>query len=268
MSGHPGQGLAVVTGASSGIGEVYADRLAKRGYDLLLVARNVERLGALRDKLAGDTHRRVDIMVADLCVRDDLLRLEQRLLTDPTITLLVNNAGLLVNGPLAEADPNEIQSTLEVNVIALTRLSAAAADNFTAQKRGGIINLSSAMALTDTPGAAVYGAAKAYVLNLTLSLDLELRPHGVQVQAVLPGYTRTPMIGNGARLPDKNVMEVSDLVDAALAGFDQDEVVTIPSLPDLARLEDWKAARVALRPFLSLNQSAARYGIRAVDPPI
>ena len=117
------------------------------------------------------------------------------------------------------------------------------------------------MAFIDTPNTAAYGASKAYVLNFTLSLDLEFKPQGVQVQAVLPGYTKTPMIGGGAHLPAEIVMDVDELVDAALVGFDRGELVTIPSLPDPADYAAWFAARQALQPNLSRDHAAARYGV-------
>jgi len=117
------------------------------------------------------------------------------------------------------------------------------------------------MAFIDAPPAAAYAASKAYVLNLTLSLDLDLKPKGVRVQAVLPGYTRTPMIAAQSDIPDSYVMDVEDMVDAALAGFDQGELVTIPSLRDAGLYEAYANARVALRSQLSLDTSAPRYGV-------
>lgn len=251
-------GTALITGASSGIGEVYAERLARRGFDLLLVARDETRLNALAQRLST-TGRKIETLSADLAVTADLEQVEARLRDDAAISLLVNNAGLLANGPLVEAAPAPLEAVLAVNVVALTRLAAAAAAGFTARKRGAIINIGSAMAFIDTPNTAVYGASKAYVLNFTLSLDLELAPQGVQVQAVLPGYTRTPMIGGGAGLPDEAVMDVDALVDAALVGFDAGELVTIPSLESHAAYETWASTRTALQPFLSLSRPAARY---------
>jgi short-subunit dehydrogenase len=153
---------------------------------------------------------------------------------------------------------------LDVNVTALTRLAGAAASSFAKQGRGIIVNLSSVLALLDTPNTAAYGGTKAYVLSFTHSLDLELSPLGVQVQAVLPGYTRTPMIGNGDGIPPELVMEVEDLVDAALAGMDRKELVTIPSQHgdnDYARLLE---ARGTLLTGLVGNRPAPRYGITSV----
>lgn len=256
-------GTALITGASSGIGEVYAERLARRGHDLLLVARNTDRLQALAARLTAETGRKVETLSADLSIAADVRAVEARLRDDAAITVLVNNAGLLANGPLAEADVPALESMLAVNVVALTSLAAAAAAGFAARGWGAIINVASAMAFIDTPSTAAYGASKAYVVNLTLSLDLELAAKGIQVQVVLPGYTRTPMIGGGAGLPDHLVMDVGDLVDAGLAGFDAGELVTIPSLEAVADYEAWFAAREALVPNLSLSRPANRYGISA-----
>ncbi len=257
-------GTALITGASSGIGEVYADRLARRGYDLLLVARNSERLAALAARLSAETGRQVETLSADLAEAASLPQLERRLRDDAAITLLVNNAGLAVNGPLAEAPPDAVDAMLGVNVVALTRLAAAAAAGFTDRGKGAIVNIASVMALIDTARSAAYGASKGYVLNLTLSLDLELSPQGIQVQAVLPGLTRTPMINGGAGLPDEMVMSVDDLVDAALVGFDRRELVTIPSLEAVSDYEALAAQRAALRPFLSLaapRRATARFRV-------
>jgi short-subunit dehydrogenase len=256
-------GTALITGASSGIGAVYADRLAQRGYDLLLVARNAGRLTALAAEVTTRHNVRVETISADLANVADLDRVEQRLRSDAAITLLVNNAGLMSGGPLSAAKGEDLDSMLQVNVVALTRLSAAAAASFSPRGHGAIINIGSAMAYFDTASTAAYGASKAYVLNFSLSLDVELKEKGVKVQAVLPGYTRTPMIGNAENLPDSIVMNVEDLVDAALAGFDAGELVTIPSLADPADFANWENARASLRPNLSLNSPAPRYGVAA-----
>ena len=257
MAAHPG--TALVTGASSGIGEIYADRLARRGYDLILVGRNAEKLEALATSLSAARGIKVEPIVADLGDAAGLARVEQPLETDASITLLVNSAGLVSGGPLSAGNVDDLTSMLTVNVVALTRLASVAAKAFAARQAGAIVNLASAMAFIDNPSAAAYAASKAYVLNLSLSLDLDLKPKGVQVQAVLPGYTRTPMIGGGAGLPDEFVMDVDALVDAALAGLDAGELVTIPSLESQAAYDTWAEKRTALQPYLSLSKPASRY---------
>lgn len=257
MAAHPG--IALVTGASSGIGEIYADRLARRGYDLVLVGRNADKLQELAASLTTTHGSKVERIVADLGEPGGLARVERRLETDPAITLLINSAGLIGGGPLSAGQLDDLTSMLNINVVALTRLAAVAAKTFAARGNGAIVNLASAMAFIDTPAAAAYAASKAYVLNLTLSLDLDVKPRGVQVQAVLPGYTRTPMISDGAGLPAEIVMDADAMVDAALAGFDAGELVTIPSLEQVSAYDDWAERRVALRPHISLSQPAARY---------
>lgn len=256
-------GTALITGASTGIGAVYADRLARRGYDLVLVARDETRLAALAERLRRETGRKVEWVGADLTAKADLARVEQRLRDDTNLTLLVNNAGMSVSGSLLVGDIDRYQAMIELNVIAPTRLAAAAARNFVTRKTGAIVNIASVLALAPEMFNGSYSGTKAYVLNLSLSLQKELAPSGVKVQAVLPGATRTEIwaragVDVGGFPPDM-VMEVDDMVDAALAGFDQGEAVTIPSLPDTADFERYTAARLALGPNLSRNQPAERY---------
>lgn len=254
---------ALITGASSGIGATYAERLARRGHDLLLVARDAQRLQALAERLGGEHGVAVEVLPADLTQKADVLEVERRLREDASIGLLVNNAGVAMNGRLADADPEQAEAMIQLNVVALTRLAAAAAANFSAAGRGGIINLGSVVALAPEMFNAVYSATKAYVLSLTQTLAGELRESGVQLQAVLPGVTRTEIWErsgtDASALPPSMIMEVGEMVDAALAGFDRGELVTIPSLPDAADWDAFVAARAMLGPNLSRNQAAARY---------
>jgi short-subunit dehydrogenase len=256
-------GTALITGASTGIGAVYADRLARRGYDLVLVARDEARLSALAERLHSETGRKVEWLKADLTVKADLAQVEQRLRDDKSLTLLVNNAGMSVSGTLVEGDIDRFQTMLELNVIAPTRLAAAAARNFVTRKTGAIVNIASVLALAPELFNGSYSGTKAYVLNLSISLQKELEAAGVRVQAVLPGATRTEIWARAGvdvgGFPPEMVMEVDDMVDAALAGFDQGELVTIPSLPDQADFERYTAARLALGPNLSRNAPAERY---------
>ena len=254
-------GTALVTGASSGIGEVYADRLARRGYDLILVGRSAEKLAGLAAELNGKTGRHVERIVADLGSPADLARVEQRLAADAAITLLINSAGLIGGGPPSAGNVDAVSEMLAVNVTALTRLTTVAAKAFADRGGGAIVNLASAMAFIDTPVAAAYAASKAYVLNLTLALDLDLKPKGVRVQAVLPGYTRTAMIAGRSDIPDSYIMDTEAMVDAALAGYDAGELVTIPSLRDPELYEAWARSRTALLGQLSLDTPAPRYGV-------
>ena len=256
-------GTALVTGASSGIGKVYADRLAHRGYDLILVARDKERLDTLAAQLKAAAGVKVEVVRADLTAKTDLLRVEQRLRDDASITLLVNNAGLGGNGSLAAADPDGIEKIIQLNVLAVARLAAAAAHAFAARKKGTIVNLGSVLGLAPEIFPGVYAATKAFVLTLTQGLHAELGASGVKLHAVLPGATRTEIWERSGKdvesLPAEMLMEVDEMVDAALAGFDAGELVTIPSLPDAADWQALEAARQKLGPNLSRNTAATRY---------
>ncbi|CDG85598.1 SDR family NAD(P)-dependent oxidoreductase [Janthinobacterium agaricidamnosum] len=257
------QGTALITGASTGIGAVYADRLAHRGYDLILVARSLDKLDALAATLAAKTGRKIRTVKADLSDHADLRAVEHILREDASITALVNNAGLGATASLIDSSVADLDNLINVNVFALTRLTRAVAPGLVARGTGTIINISSIAALAPDLLNGTYGGAKAYVLALTQSLHHELGSKGVQVQAVLPGATGT-RFWDIAGFPASNfpagmLMTPENLVDSALAALDQGEVVTIPSLPDV---EDWnrmETARLALRPNLSRTNPAARY---------
>jgi short-subunit dehydrogenase len=258
------QGTALITGASAGIGATYADRLAGRGYNLILVARDATRLAALATKLRPHGVV-VDILQADLATASGRAIVEDRLASDPSINMLVNNAGIALPGTLVESDPDRLEAMISLNVIAATRLAGAAARAFAARNRGAIINIASVLALAPERFNGAYSGTKAYLLNLTLSMHQELAGAGVTVQAVLPGATRTEIwasVGiDTANLPPESLMEVGEMVDAALAGFDAGELVTIPSLPDKADFDAYTQARFALAPNLSRNHAAPRYRV-------
>ncbi|TEA62409.1 SDR family oxidoreductase [Pseudomonas sp. CH235] len=263
MNSPKSQGTALVTGASSGIGAVYAERLAARGFDLLLVARDQERLESAASKLRDAHGVQVEVLKADLTQKDEVLKLEQRLRSDSSISLLVNNAGVAVNGLLANADPDELEKLIQLNVTTLTRLAAAAASAFTRAGRGTIINIASVVALFPERFNATYSASKAYVMSLTQTLNAELEGTGVKVQAVLPGVTRTEIWErsgfDASGIPAEMVMEAGEMVDAALSGLDQGELVTIPSLPDAGEWQAFVAARHVMAPNLSHSSAASRY---------
>jgi len=266
MSNTTSKGAALITGASSGIGAVYADRLAKRGYDLILAARDVGRLEALAERLRDAAGVKVDVVQADLTDRADLKVLETRLRTDPAIVLLVNNAGAALAGGFADADPDKLENLIQLNITAVTRLAHAAAAGFAPRGSGTVINIGSVVGLAPEMFAgSAYGATKAFVLYLTQTLNTELAPRGLTFQAVLPGATRTEIwdrSGMGLHnVPSEILMDVNDLVDAALAGLDQGELVTMPSLPEKADWDTFQAARLALAPNLSRSRPAARYGL-------
>ena len=265
MSAPENKGTGLITGASSGMGAIYADRLARRGYDLILVARNRNRLAALAQRLKNQTGRSVETIAADLSDKVDLARIEATLRTNASITLLVNNAGVGATAPLLDSDVEKMDEMIRLNVGALTRLTYAAAPGFVARGGGTIVNIASSVAISPEALNGVYGASKAFVLALSQSLDHELAAKGVRVQAVLPGATATEF-WDIAGLPVRNlpagiVMSAQDTVDAALAGLDQGEVITIPSLPDKAEWDAFEAARRAMSARLSSAAPAHRYNI-------
>jgi short-subunit dehydrogenase len=263
MNTNQAKGTALITGASTGIGAIYADRLAKRGYDQILVARNRGRLASLARRLANDTGRRVATVEADLTSPVDLQRVEDILRTNAGISLLVNNAGVGATGPLVASDVDKMDEMIRLNVTALTRLTYAAVPGFVARGNGTIINISSVVAIAPERLNGVYGGTKAFVLAFTHSLVHELADKDIRVQAVLPGATATEFWDLAGlpvhQLPPQIVMSADDLVDAALAGLDLGETVTIPSLPNQAEWDRYDAARRAMSDKLSNAIPAPRY---------
>ena len=172
-----GKGKALVTGASTGIGAVYADRLAKRGYDLVVVARNGKQLQELADRLTSSTGRKVEVLQADLTDDVDLRKVEQKLANDPQVTLLVNNAGIAANGKLADHDLKSVDNIIKLNITALTHLAAAAARSFAARGHGTIVNLASVVALAPEMFNATYTASKAYVHQPDRNAQRRARRH-------------------------------------------------------------------------------------------
>jgi short-subunit dehydrogenase len=261
-------GTALVTGASSGIGAVYADRLAKRGYDLILVARNGEKLKSLAARLTSETGRSVKALPADLRDKAALSKIEAVLRDDPSIAMLVNNAGTAALTPFLDSDIDQMEAMITLNVTALTRLAHAVAPAFVARGAGTIINIGSVVGIAPERLNGVYGAGKAYVLALTHALQHEIGGKGVRVQAVLPAATATEIWEKGgfhhSKLPPGTVMSTEDMVDAALVGLDQGEVVTIPPLQDGDEWTRFEAARRELAQKFGNSAPAPRY--RTAEP--
>jgi short-subunit dehydrogenase len=251
----------LITGASTGIGAVYADRFARRGHDLVLVARDGARLEALAGRLRREAGVAVDVLPADLTDAGGLARVEARLRDDARIGVLVNNAGAAGAGGFLDQGPDDVAGLVGLNATALARLASAVAPRFVAAGEGAIVNVGSVVGLAPELGMAVYGATKAFVLFLSQGLHLELGPRGVYVQAVLPAATRTEIWARSGRDVDAlpAVMEVGELVDAALAGFDRRETVTIPPLPDAGQWDAFDAARRAMVPNFAQAHAASRY---------
>jgi short-subunit dehydrogenase len=265
MSNSSNKGVAVITGASSGIGAVYADRLAKRGYDLIFVARNEARLKSLSARLTSETQRSVKVLRADLNNKAELAKVEATLRDDPSITMLVNNAGIGSVAPLLDADVEKMDAMIALNITALTRLTYAAAPAFVARGAGAIINIASVVGISPETLNGVYGATKAYVLAFSHSLQHELAGKGLRIQAVLPGATATDLWEIAGlpwqKLPASIVMSAEDMVDAALVGLDQGELVTIPGLQDEDEWTRFEAARRSISQRFGNSVPAARYRI-------
>ena len=261
-------GTALITGASAGIGATYADRLARRGYDLVIVARSLERLETLAATLRAETGRTIDVVVADLTDGDDLDRIVKLLASNEAITVFVNNAGAALKGGILDNEAPAFEKLIALNVTATTVLASAAAKAFKARGTGSIINIASVLALAPELFDGTYSATKAFNLHLSRSLSTLLADAGVYVQAVLPGATRTEIWEKSGvpadALPADMVMDVDDLVDAALVGFDRRETITIPPLADDGQWAAFDQARGALLPNLSRSAVAPRY-LQAVE---
>ena len=258
-------GTALITGASTGLGAVYADRLAKRGHDLILVARNGAQMEELAAKLRAERGVQVDVIAADLTKGDDVTRIEQRLIDDANVTLFVNNAGMSLNGGTLDNSAAEIETIIALNITAAARLAIAAGKAFGARGKGAIVNIASVLALAPEAFEGVYSGSKAFLLNLSLALAGSLREQGVTVQAVLPGATRTEIWERSGKdvnaFPAEMVMDAGDLVDAALVGLDRGEEVTIPPLADEGQWDAYHAARLAMGSGLSRRDVADRYRV-------
>lgn len=251
----------LITGASTGIGATYAERFARRGHDLVLVARDQARMEALATRLRAETGVAIDILRADLTDSGDLAAVEARLRNDSRIGILVNNAGMAAPGGFADPDLDAVDRLIRLNVLAVTRLSGAAVPRFLKQGAGTIINIASVLGVAPEMSLGAYAATKAFVLSFSQSLQIELGDKGLYVQAVLPAATRTEIWERSGR--DVNaltgVMDVGDMVDAALVGFDRRETVTIPPLPDAGQWDAFEASRKAMLPNFFNAQPAARY---------
>lgn len=257
------KGTAIVPGASAGIGEVYADRLARRGYDLVLVARRGARLNALAEQLHSEYGVTVRTVIADLRFQGDLEQVEDLARHDPSVTMLVNNAGTSTLAPSTQIKSDERDSMTAPNITALVGLSLAALEGFRMRKRGTLVNIGSVLGLYALPVSGMYSGTKGYVINFTRSLQEEATGSGVIIQLVLPAATATGLWEtSGVPLstlnPDR-VMSAEDCVDAALAGLDLGESVTFPSVEDLSLLAAYNAARIALFEEARSGIPASRY---------
>jgi short-subunit dehydrogenase len=242
---------ALVTGASSGIGAAFAERLAREQFDLVVVARRRQRLEALAQRLQATHQIAVEVMVADLARADELRAVEGRVAEDTDLELLVNNAGFGGYMPFVSTDPDSVEELIRVQVLAVTRMTRAALPGMITRGHGGIINVSSRLAFSAAltashlPKRAVYAATKAYINTFTRILHEELEGTGVRVQALCPGIVRTEfherMGMDPRRFPAALVMAPEDVVEASLVGLRLGEIICIPALADpslLAQIAD------------------------------
>lgn len=204
------RGTAVITGASGGIGSRYAEQLARRGYDLILVARDIGRINALCDRMASEFSVCAEGLAADLGEPDGLQRVEERLRADERVTMLVNNAGTGATTTLVDSRQAQIDQMISLNVAALTRLTYSVVPGFIERGTGTLINIASVVGLVPELLNGVYGATKAYVLAFSRSLQHELASKGVRVQVVLPGAIATKFWADSGlpveQLPSEVVM--------------------------------------------------------------
>jgi short-subunit dehydrogenase len=260
-----GKGTAVITGASSGIGKVYADRLAKRGYNLLLIARRGDRLKELAQQLGNDQGVSAETLVADLGNPADVKKVADAIATDSRITMLVNNAGTSTMGPSIKVPLTEIDRQLDVNARALTHLSLAVLSGFKERDRGTIINIGSVLSFYALPFTTTYSGTKGHVMLFTFGLQHEVAGTNVFVQLVLPATTATEIwdvAGVGLKsLNPATIMTPENCVDAALAGLDRRETVTLPSVEDPKLWAAFDDARVKLFAASQTGKPASRYGV-------
>lgn len=233
---------ALVTGASSGIGTAFAERLAKDGYDLIIVARRRDKLEELAQRLQENDKVSVEVLVVDLSKPDSLRAVEGQIAEDSALEMLVNNAGFGGYMPFAELDPDKAEELINLKVLAVTRLTRAALPGMLSHGRGSIINVSSRLAFSGPLGSArlptraTYAGANAYINTFSQLLQSELEGTGVQVQALCPGVVATEFhshVGtDSSRFPAAIVMQADELVDASLKGLKLGEVICIPAMED------------------------------------
>jgi hypothetical protein len=242
--------VALVTGASSGIGAALAERLAEDGRDLIIVARRKERLDALARRLRVETGASVEVMVVDLTVPEEVAEVERRIAAEPRLDLVVNNAGFGVYGPFAELSTTFTDDLIRVHCRAPVRLAHAALPGMITRSRGAIVNVASLLALSGPlhsrmSGKATYAATKAFLLTFTQALAVELEGTGVQAMAVLPGMVETEFF-NAKRGIDRSpatMMSAADVAQAVVAGLEMGEVICVPGLEDTTLFERLRAVQ-------------------------
>ena len=239
--------LALVTGASSGIGEAFARRLAERGDDLVLVARNGGRLHALADELKGHYGTATEVIAADLTDPDQLVIVEKRLGDDQhPVDILVNNAGFGTSGDFATLPIEGEVNELDLNIAALVRLSHAALGSMIERRSGAILNVASVAAFQPAPRSATYAATKAFVLSFSESLHEEVKGAGIKVSCLCPGFTHSNFHARAdidkEIVPGPLWLTADAVARAGIAGLDRNVAVVVPG-------SVYKATAVATRMF-------------------
>jgi short-subunit dehydrogenase len=226
--------VALVTGASSGIGQSFARRLARGGHDLVLVARDASRLEALAKELDAQCSAASEVLSADLTDATQLARVEARLRAEPAIDVLINNAGFGSYGNFHELDVDVEAREVQLNVTALVRLTHAALGPMVARGSGSVLNVASVAAFQPVPGDATYAATKAFVLSFTEAVHEELRGTGVHMTVLAPGFTRTEFQEradyDASNVPGFMWQEADEVVEAALAALAKNRAVCVPGV--------------------------------------
>jgi short-subunit dehydrogenase len=227
---------AVVTGASSGIGDAIARQLAAEGTDLVLVARDRDRLEATAAQLRADHGVEVEVLVADLSAPVSRASVEKRLAdAERPVDLLVNNAGFGTAGAFADLPVGREEQQVQLNVIAVVRLTSVALEGMVRRGHGTVLNISSIAALLPAPGSATYAATKAFVCSFTESLHDELAGTGVTATASLPGFTRTEFQARADwaeqdHVPERAWLSAEDVARASLDGAAAGRARVVPGV--------------------------------------
>ena len=257
----PQRPLALVSGASSGIGREFARQLAAAGYDLVVVARRKERLETLAQEVGRAHGVHAEVMQADLTDEADLARVEKRIASERALQLLVNNAGFMRPGTFAVEDLRPQLEMIDLHVKATVRLTRAALPGMLERNRGAVINVSSVAGFIQQPQNVVYSATKAFLSSFTEGLALELRGTNVKVQALCPGWTETELLDHGAvapNVPSLFVLTPERVVAASLRCLARGKLFCVPSAQYRALVTTAKLAPRRLLHWLTMRMDSMR----------
>jgi len=256
-------GTAVITGASSGLGEVFAERLAKRGYDLKLVARRKDRLDAIAQNLEGKYGIKVTNIVADLGSLTELEKVAEDIKNDKSISMLINNAGTSTLASSTSTSVSKQQEMVNVNVTAVMLLSNAVLPQFIEKNEGTLINIASILGFYSLPISSIYSGTKGFVIQYTKGLQEEVKGTNIRIQLANPATTATELWEVGgvplSALEQATIMTSDNCVDAILAGLDKGELTTHPSVNDQNLIYAYEDARIKLMQGSQSGLPAERY---------